>query len=792
MDRGKIKLSYIAPQKRVRCEFSKQVCLDSPLPPDDIIDRAKAKLRSEKLAGEIAFFRIFKTRLFAVWQLLRESDEPSDTKVGVTIGSGAPLMPGLMITEARTKGELGRITIEATNDETMNWKPYFLKLTIGHCLRELGETRPANPAQITRIWFRALSRIPVVDLPLMPSPAARETDEAMPSYEIIEEDQCRDITLVVHDVHAISQAETWEQVKREIWERIDARNIHKTGSYQFLYDDLIRSLRSADRGPEHYGLDMPMVLLAAIDSKYYRGAAQRLQSPEEQTLNSTKASKADQRDKDLPQAAKARTSAVGSGELPAKREILPSLSIMVTPDKMKAVVKGFGVNGDRPQPNGVTFEWVNSQLAKHGFSPVATSESLAAIKEKLRESPGANSIIGLPVAVGQNPKGSSDPYLRMVQASGEKASSSGQSIDVRKTQRQSFVHKGELIAEVAYRHPENQGSNIYGKVLQPADSQLTMTAGEGVEEKSPGKFYATFDGQPHIEGEGISVVKGLVHTGDVNLATGNIIFIGPVQITGSVEAGASVEVSGDLDILGSVGSAEVYSQGNLTIAGGINTGAKGLVKVHGSISAKFVENSHVVCGANLVVTDVITNSDIDAQGDVSAKNIVGCELQLAGHLSCESLGKEGAKSTTVHLGGGKKAYARIQIQTTRLTRLSAAYEELLKQIALLEKKTELQKTDKHRESEEKLQLRAERLGKMVARVQNLLDGAKSQLLLGEKGTVRVTGVLAADTIIHIGRHKLRIVDSVAEVCVLLKSGGLRAVGLAEVDDAGDGANLGQE
>jgi uncharacterized protein (DUF342 family) len=766
MEKGKIKLTYIGPQKRVRCEFSKQDCLDHALPPDDIIERTQAKLHSEKAAGEIAFVRIFKTRLLAIWQILRDSNEPLDTKVAVTIGSGAPAMPGLVITEGRSADELGRISIEATREEALTWKPYFLKLTIGHRLKAFGESRPTNPAQITRIWIRALAGIPVIDIPLIPIPAAFNAKGQNPIYEIIEEEQCRDITLIVHDVHAVAQPEIWEEVKREIWARIDARNLQRTGSYHFLYDDLIRSLRSGERGPEHFGLDMPMVLLAAIDNKYYRNAAHLLQASDEQALGIAKSADQDsQRKASVQNESSSRRTNATTGQ-PLKSEEALTLVVTVSPDKMEAVIGGFGVFGDRPQPAGTTIDSVKTRLAKYKFAPTATAISLDAIEKKLSAAPGANSIIAMTIALGIRPTIGKDPYLRMVPSSGSQKLSSGQIFDVRTSQRQAFVHKGDLLAEVAYKFPGIQGMDIYGTLLHAIEeTKLTITNGEGVEERSPGKFYATVDGQPQQDGQKLTVIKGLVHDGDVNLVSGNITFAGAVQIGGSVEAGATVEVTGNLSVLGSIGASYVYCQENLAVEGGINTGPKGLVKVRGLLTAKFIENSQISCGADIVITDAITNSTVSAVGNCTATTIIGSEFHLSGNLICEILGKEGAKSTIVHLGGGKRAHVRIQICTGRIAHFTASHDEMIKQVGVLEHKTDLQKTPKHRAAAEGLRVRATRLQDLIVKLQAKLEETKNNQVLSEKGTVRITGALTAGTIIHIGRHKIRTVDTVAEVCV---------------------------
>jgi uncharacterized protein (DUF342 family) len=784
----KVKLTYVALQRRVRCEFTKQDCDARLEPPADIIERTKAKLQSEQTAGEIAVFQIFRTRLNIMWQMLRDSKESRDTKVAVLVGAGSPAMPGLMVTKGRSPTELGRMTITAAPSAAVSWKPYFLKLMVEHQMRGLGENRPVNPVQMIRIWLRAMGGIPIADIPLVATPNPPRSDNKDQMYAILEEEQSRDIMLFIYNVNGVANPEVWAQIKREMWARVDSKNVNGTVAYHFLSDELLGAIRTAESGPEHFGLDLPLILLAAIDEKYYKNGVnllKTLENPGAGRSSPGKASGQPAKSQVPPQKDKASGGAGQSANSPAPVVRVVELAITVSSNKLRAVIDGFGANADRPQPRGVTIEWLKNQLSKRKFTPEATTTCLLAIADKLSQPSGSNSIVGMPVALGINPVPGEQPFLRIADSAEKKELPPDEFVDVRTAQKQTFVNAGQFIAEIAFKIPGTSGIDIFGATAKFADdSKVKVVMGEGVVEKSPGNFYAIWDGTPACEGLKISVAKGLVHKGDVNLATGNIVFDGPIQITGSIDAGATVESTGDLNVLGSIGAAQIYCRGSLTVAGGINTGTKGLVKAKGLISAKFVENSRLFSGANITITGAATNSEISASGIMTAKNIIGCELQLTGNLVCQNIGKEGARATTVHLGGGKKMLVRTQIQTQRLAKLVARRDEIFKQISLLSKKGDQQKSLKHREAEDHLLVRARRMTELVARVEILLQAAKFAMVLSDKSTVQVSGVLFSGTVIHIGKHKVRIADSIAEVCVSSKTpGGIVIRGIDEAAEA---------
>src|SRR5207253_1196388 len=126
-------------------------------------------------------------------------------------------------------------------------------------------------------------------------------------------------------------------------------------------------------------------------------------------------------------------------------------------------------------------------------------------------------------------------------------------VELRDTQNRKTALPGDLIAEVMYRKPPIVGKTVLGKSLLPADNeQLDVAMGDGIEMRELGKYYATVDGVPMVTDNAVAISQILIHEGDVNLRTGNLRFDGPAEIKGSIDSGATVEITGNLIVHGTI------------------------------------------------------------------------------------------------------------------------------------------------------------------------------------------------------------------------------------------------
>ena len=94
-------LAYNARQYRVRILLTRERVQSSPLPPLDLMARAKEKLESIKKEGKIQFFELYVDRLNQVWKKLRSAESlASGYVISVTVGAGSPAIPGLTVSNS--------------------------------------------------------------------------------------------------------------------------------------------------------------------------------------------------------------------------------------------------------------------------------------------------------------------------------------------------------------------------------------------------------------------------------------------------------------------------------------------------------------------------------------------------------------------------------------------------------------------------------------------------------------------------------------------------------------------
>jgi len=188
--------------------------------------------------------------------------------------------------------------------------------------------------------------------------------------------------------------------------------------------------------------------------------------------------------------------------------------------------------------------------------------------------------------------------------------------------------------------PAKNGKDIpmpLGKNVHVADDQMTIVA--------------DLNGQVVVVGGKVNVEPVYTVQGDVNLRTGNIIFLGTVLITGNVEDGFSVKAAGNIEVHGTVGKAELDAEGDIIVHQGVAGKNGGMVRAGKSLWARFIENAHVEAGALVVVSDGIINSQVDANKKILCQgkraHIVGGHLRAAEEINAKILGSPVSGTETI-------------------------------------------------------------------------------------------------------------------------------------------------
>ncbi|MDR2768800.1 MAG: FapA family protein [Treponema sp.] len=212
------------------------------------------------------------------------------------------------------------------------------------------------------------------------------------------------------------------------------------------------------------------------------------------------------------------------------------------------------------------------------------------------------------------------------------------------------------------------GKTVTGKVIPAKNGkEIAMPLGKNVHVADDGvTIVADMNGQVVVSSGKINVEPVYTVQGNVNIKTGNIIFLGTVIITGNVEDGFSVKAAGNIEVDGTVEKAELDAEGDIIVHQGITGKSTGLIRSGRSIWARFIENAQVEAGNMVVVSDGIINSQVDAFKRIICQgkraSIVGGRLRATEEINAKSLGSPTSGTETIcEVGFDPKSKAQLEI-----------------------------------------------------------------------------------------------------------------------------------
>ncbi len=227
-------------------------------------------------------------------------------------------------------------------------------------------------------------------------------------------------------------------------------------------------------------------------------------------------------------------------------------------------------------------------------------------------------------------------------------------IDYRERGTFPSVEPGMVVAELLPPSKGLPGMDVFGKPYPPREGKaIEVAVGEGIEASPDGtKFKATQAGMLIIDRNSLMVTEFLEVKGNVDYATGNIrADRGSVKIRGSVSSGFVVTAPGHIAVGEVIESATVEAGGDISVRGGLLMPGGGVVRAGGSVTAQYAANARIVAGGDVLISNEITNSSIQAQGKVIAakgKGIIqGGEIVSGAGVQANELGSELAAPTSI-------------------------------------------------------------------------------------------------------------------------------------------------
>lgn len=716
-------LSYHAQQYRVRLELTRAVALTSALPPADLITRARNKLESVKKEGKIDFYEIYEDKLISVWNALRSANEyPMNQVIGFTLAAGAPKIDGLTVTGSPPPN--AGVSITTTKVLDLKTIPReWIRATIlrvatdskiqgGLFLPQLQSAiiRLYSGEKLEKFLISSATAVPPVSLQGKP-------------FTVLANKSRGEIIVFIDDVVSVQNEQAIENICTSVRQSIEKLKASGVARMRFLKSEMISCIKAGINAPERIGIGLPLAVLAAIPAD----------------------------------------PATAASKPPAKKY----LNLKVSDDKMSATITVFEMKHYNDPGFKISTEFLDEQLKLNNIKFGLSEDIVSELEDAFAKRENLSTKV---VARGKLPVTGTEPYLHFVYKDAPLQAEGGGPINIRDAQQRSFVQKGQFIGEVRYAKPAEPGMTVLGQALPAPDGEaLTINVGDGIEQREPGKFYALSDGVPKFEENTLSIATMLIHQGDVNLKSGNIYFDGPVEITGTVEAGSVVRVRGPLKVNGSIIGAFVSSKEPIEVIESIVTGENGKVICASHIKADFIENSNIECDGTLTVNRSLISSHVVAGPYIRAMAadgvIGGGTIICRGLVLSANIGFAKGARTYFVVGVDNKVMRRIKIREKRLADLIASLERYKNEFRELAQKRENQLTAKHKKQKESVKKKMAQVRPMIEKATQVVEEVKTTMTYNSEALIAASNVFAANCTIEIGGQGFVMeTDMIAAAC----------------------------
>lgn len=337
----------------------------------------------------------------------------------------------------------------------------------------------------------------------------------------------------------------------------------------------------------------------------------------------------------------------------------------------------------------------------------------------------------------------------------------------------------EIGAPLMRRHPPRPGvpgRTVTGAdvaVATPKDAKLPGRAeGVGVSSGDPDLLVAEIAGHPVIRRDGIRVEPTL-KLDKVDLSSGNIDFVGTVEVTGDVQSGMKIKASGDVIIHGVLESAEVEAGNDIVVLGGIvgqmpvaaardeaeRKAAGAHVHAHANVRARHVKNAVILAEQSVFIDEVAVQCDITAIDQV----VIGKEGGRKGHvlggvvratkgIVAECLGGLGTGETRLLIGVNPLTQKALDAMKAAIAARTKERDDLEKVVKLLQNRSD------RREILDKARLTLERTLEELESVTADAQALEGELKEAESATVVVKHAVFPGVVVGIGRKYKRIAE----------------------------------
>jgi len=273
----------------------------------------------------------------------------------------------------------------------------------------------------------------------------------------------------------------------------------------------------------------------------------------------------------------------------------------------------------------------------------------------------------------------------------------GGKVDFKELNNINNVVEGQILAKLVPPGKGVPGRTVTGKYLPAKDGKdAELVVGQNVRVSDDKKqAIAATNGQVIVQNGKISVEPIYMVEGDVSLKTGNILFLGSVEVMGNVEDGFNVKAAGNIEIHGTVGKCVLDAEGDIIVHAGITGRNEAQISAGGNIWSKFIENASAEAGGLVFISEGIVNSHITCDHKIICRgkraNVVGGKLVASEEIDAKTLGSIAGAETVLEVGFDPKTKAQLDAADAKLKTLEKESADVDLNLASLEKMVKAKK-----------------------------------------------------------------------------------------------------
>lgn len=228
-------------------------------------------------------------------------------------------------------------------------------------------------------------------------------------------------------------------------------------------------------------------------------------------------------------------------------------------------------------------------------------------------------------------------------------------VDFKDTGLITNILKDNVICEIVKPVDPVDGTDVYGQPVKGQKApELKIPKGNNTYVSDDGlSLCAQNKGNLRLENDLYIVDEVIIINGDVDISTGDIDFVGKVEVRGNILEGYSVKCVGDITVSGMVEGATIETKGNAEIRGGITGMDCAKIQCKGDLKTKFIESATVIVNGN-IDTDYILNSNVSCNGELKAMGrkgvIIGGNCTALQLIETKSIGNDNGSKTNVTVG----------------------------------------------------------------------------------------------------------------------------------------------